>query len=39
MAYIVGKDRTQDKNDNFVRVIDTYPESLDLIELGFIEYS
>ena len=46
MAYIVGADRNQIKmvttsldslidEDNSVRVIDAYVDSLDLIELGF----
>ena len=50
MAYIVGTDRNQIKmvttsldslidEDNSVRVIDAYVDSLDLIELGFKEYS
>ena len=50
MAYIVGADRNQIKmvttsldllidEDNSVRVIDAYVDSLDLIELGFKEYS
>ena len=50
MAYIVGLDRNQTRmvttslndlidKDNSVRVIDAYVESLDLKELGFIEYS
>lgn len=50
MAYIVGVDRNQIRmittslddlidKDNSVRVIDAYVESLDLQELGFIEYS
>lgn len=50
MAYIVGTDRNQIKmvttsldslinEDNSVRVIDAYVGSLDLIELGFKEYS
>lgn len=50
MAYIVGIDRNQTRiittsldtlidEDNSVRVIDTYVDSLDLIELGFKEYS
>jgi len=50
MAYIVGVDRYQSKMvtsslddlidaDNSVRVIDAYVNSLDLSELGFIEYS
>ena len=50
MAYIVGQDRTQTRmittsldslidEDNSVRVIDAYVESLDLKELGFNEYS
>lgn len=49
MAYIVGTDRYQSKmitsslddlidTDNSVRVIDAYVNSLDLSELGFIEY-
>ena len=50
MAYIVGIDRNQTRmvttsldalidEDNSVRVIDAYVDSLDLIELGFKEYS
>lgn len=50
MAYIVGIDRNQIRmvttsldalidEDNSVRVIDAYVESLDLTELGFKEYS
>lgn len=50
MAYIVGLDRNQTRmittslddlidEDNPVRVIDAYVESLDLHELGFTEYS
>ena len=50
MAYIVGIDRNQTRmittsldsiidEDNSVRVIDAYVDSLDLIELGFEEYS
>ena len=50
MAYIVGTDRYQTRmittslddllsKDNSVRVIDSYVESLDLENLGFIEYS
>lgn len=50
MAYIVGVDRNQTKmittslddliaDDNSVRVIDAYVDSLDLLELGFVEYS
>lgn len=50
MAYIVGVDRNQIRmittslddlidKDNSVRVIDAYVESLNLQELGFIEYS
>lgn len=50
MAYIVGSDRNQVNiitasldeliaHDNPVRVIDAYVDSLDLKELGFIEYS
>ena len=50
MAYIVGADRYQTRmittsldglisKDNSVRVIDSYVESLDLENLGFIEYS
>lgn len=50
MAYIVGDDRYQLKivtsslddlidEDNSVRVIDAYVNSLELSELGFIEYS
>lgn len=50
MAYIVGLDRNQTRmittslddlidEDNSVRVIDAYVESLDLHELGFTEYS
>ena len=50
MAYIVGTDRTQIRmitaslddlidKDNSVRVIDAYVNSLDLMELGFVEYS
>lgn len=50
MAYIVGTDRNQIRmvttsldalidEDNSVRVIDAYVESLDLTELGFKEYS
>ena len=49
MAYIVGIDRNQTRmvttsldalidEDNSVRVIDAYVDSLDLIELGFKEY-
>lgn len=49
MAYIVGKDRNQVNiittslnelidQDNPVRVMDAYVDSLDLKELGFIEY-
>ena len=48
MAYIVGADRYQTRmittslddlisKDNSVRVIDSYVESLDLENLGFIE--
>lgn len=50
MAYIVGIDRNQTRmittsldalidEDNSVRVIDAYVDSLDLIELGFKEYN
>ena len=51
MAYIVGTDRYQTRmittslddlievKDNSVGVIDSYVESLDLENLGFIEYS
>ena len=50
MAYIVGTDRYQTRmittslddlisKDNSVRVIDSYVESLNLENLGFIEYS
>ncbi|HIU77098.1 MAG TPA: IS1182 family transposase [Candidatus Pelethocola excrementipullorum] len=50
MAYIVGTDRYQSKmvttslddliaEDNSVRVIDAYVNSLKLSELGFVEYS
>ncbi|WP_333595545.1 IS1182 family transposase [Anaerospora hongkongensis] len=50
MAYIVGADRYQTRmittslddlidNDNSVRVIDSYVDSLDLENLGFTEYS
>jgi transposase len=50
MAYIVGEDRNQTKiiatsldnlidENNSVRVIDSYVESLDLKQLGFVEYS
>lgn len=50
MAYIVGVDRNQTRmistslddlidKDNSVRVIDAYVESLDLQDLGFIEYN
>ncbi len=50
MAYIVGADRYQTRmvttslddlisKDNSVRVIDSYVESLNLENLGFIEYS
>lgn len=50
MAHIVGADRYQSKmvtaslddlidKDNSVRVIDVYVNSLELSELGFIEYS
>ena len=50
MAYIVGADRYQTRmvtislddlisKDNSVRVIDSYVETLDLENLGFIEYS
>ncbi len=50
MSYIVGIDRNQTRlittsldeliaEDNSVRVIDAYVESLDLQELGFAEYS
>ena len=50
MAYIFGVDRNQTRmiatslddlidKDNSVRVIDAYVESLNLQELGFIEYS
>lgn len=50
MAYIVVTDRYQSKmvttsldnlidEDNSVRVIDAYINSLELSELGFIEYS
>lgn len=50
MAYIVGADRYQSKmvttslddlidEDNSVRVVDAYVNSLELSELGFIEYS
>ena len=50
MAYIVGIDRNQTRmittsledlidKDNSVRVIDAYVDSLNLLELGFIEYS
>ena len=50
MAYIVGTDRNQTRmitaslddlidKDNSVRVIDAYVNSLDLMELGFVEYS
>lgn len=50
MAYIVGVDRNQTRmiatsldnlidNENSVRVIDAYVNSLNLSELGFIEYS
>ena len=50
MAYIVGIDRYQSQmvttsldemisEDNSVRVIDAYVGSLELSELGFIEYS
>lgn len=50
MAYIIGTDRYQSKmvttsldnlidEDNSVRVIDAYVNSLALSELGFIEYS
>lgn len=50
MAYIVGTDRYQSKiittslddliaRDNSVRVIDAYVNSLELSELGFLEYS
>ncbi|MGN1197660.1 MAG: transposase [Acetatifactor sp.] len=50
MAYIVGTDRNQTRmitvslddlidKDNSVRVIDVYVNSLDLMELGFVEYS
>lgn len=50
MAYIVGVDRNQTRmvttsldalidEDNPVRVIDAYVDSLDLIELGFEQYS
>lgn len=50
MAYIVGTDRNQARiitaslndlidRDNSVRVIDAYVNSLDLMELGFVEYS
>ena len=50
MAYITGEDRNQVKmltislddvidKDNSVRVIDAYVESINLKELGFIEYS
>ena len=49
MAYIVGVDRYQTRmvttslddlisKDNSVRVIDSYVESLNLENLGFIEY-
>lgn len=49
MAYIVGIDRNQTRmvttslddlidEDNSVRVIDAYVNSLDLLELGFKEY-
>ena len=49
MAYIVGKDRNQVSivtmslnelidDDNPARVIDSYVDSLDLKELGFIEF-
>ena len=50
MAYIVGTDRNQTRmitvslddlidKDNSVRVIDAYVNSLDLMALGFVEYS
>ena len=50
MVYIVGIDRNQSRmitvsldnlidKDNSVRVIDAYVESLNLLELGFTEYS
>ena len=50
MAYIVGLDRNQTRmittslddlidEDNSVRVIDAYVESLNLQDLGFVEYS
>lgn len=50
MAYITGDDRTQIKiimtsldevldSENPVRVIDAYVDSLDLLKLGFKEYS
>lgn len=50
MAYIIGEDRNQTKiittsldnlidEDNSVRVIDAYVESLNLQQLGFSEYN
>ena len=50
MAYIVGTDRNQSRmitaslddlidKDNPVRAIDAYINSLNLSELGFVEYS